>query len=327
MVEKAFVVGLLSSTVAAATPLLLATLGEIICERSGNLNLGVEGMMLVGALTGFVAALWTGNPYVGFLVGTLSGVGMALLHAILTIELKANQVISGIMITLLGTAMTTFFGNAIDTKSIDGFSEVTIPVVGDALLQIPILGPVFFRAHMPDFLALALVPAVWYFLNRTQFGLAVVAAGEDPETADTMGIPVKFVRYAAVLIGGGFAGAAGADLSLAYANIWGAQMTDGRGWIAVALVIFASWQPLRALIGAYFFGFIDALALRSQTLISELSGTGLDSVVEFALDPSIMTMYPYLLTIIALIVISREASAKELGAPSALKEPYVREAE
>ncbi|WP_458209854.1 ABC transporter permease [Haladaptatus sp. NG-SE-30] len=325
-----FLAGLLGATVQAATVLIFASLGEIISERGGVLNLGVEGIMLVGALSGFIVTVITGSYWLGFFAAILLGAAMSSIHAFLTISLKSNQVISGIMLTLLGIGLTTFFGQQWVSKSITGFPQMTLPIVGKYLVEIPIIGEALFRSTAPDFIALALVPVVWYFLFRTNLGLEIISVGEDPETADTMGVGVFKMRYLCVLLGGAFAGAAGAHLSLAYSQLWVPGMVAGRGWIAVALVIFAQWRPERALVGAYLFGLLDALQLRSQAISLQLNaGTPLadlvNPVLEFLMHPTIMATYPYIATILVLVFTVVRLENKQLGVPAALLEPYSRE--
>ena len=325
-----FAAGLLDATVQAATVLILAGLGELITERAGVLNLGVEGMMLAGALGGFVVTVLTGSHWLGFGVGICCGMALGLVHAFLCITLKSDQVISGVMITLLGGGLTTYFGSAWVEESIDGFPEVTLPLIGQYLVEIPLLGEALFRSTATDYLALLSVPVVWYFLTRSNLGLELVSIGEDPETADTMGVSVFRLRYLSVLIGGGFAGAAGAHLSLAFSGLWVPGMTAGRGWIAVALVIFAQWRPSRLLVGAYLFGLLDAFRLRSQSLSLTLEpGTPLAGVlnplIDFLTNPQIMGTYPYLATIIVLAYTVARTNSDRLAVPDALLEPYTRE--
>jgi simple sugar transport system permease protein len=327
-----FLAGLLDATVRAGTPLLLASLGEMISERGGVLNLGVEGMMLVGALCGFATTVLTGSPWLGFAVGTLAGAAFATIHAVLCISLKADQVISGVMLTLLGTGLTTYFGQGWVSRSIDGFDTVTLPFVGDALVGLPVVGPALFENTPTDYLALALVPAVAYLLFRTNLGLEITAVGEDPEAADTMGVPVFAVRYFCVILGGAFAGAAGAHLSLSFSKLWTTGMVAGRGWIAIALVIFAQWRPLRAVVGAYLFGGIEALVLRSQGLDLGLGADAplaglVNPAVDLLTNPQVMTMYPYLATVVVLVAATRGAIEERVGAPSALLANYSRELE
>jgi simple sugar transport system permease protein len=321
-----FLAGLLDATVAAATVLLFAGMGELISERAGVLNLGVEGMMLVGALGGFIVTVVTGSYWLGFFAGIVLGMVLSLVHAFLCITLKSNQVISGVMLTLLGTGITTFFGSGWVSESINGFPQIEIPV----LVDIPIIGEALFASTATDYLALLLVPVVWYFLNRSNIGLEMISVGEDPEMADTMGVPVFKLRYLAVIIGGGFAGAAGAHLSLAFSQLWVPGMTAGRGWIAVALVIFAQWRPDRMLVGAYLFGLLDALQLRSQSLSLSLDpGTPLagviNPIVDFIMNPQIMGTYPYIATIVVLAYAVIRTKSDRLAVPSALLQPYSRE--
>ena len=321
------VAGVLESTVRLATPLLLAAMGEVIAERSGVLNLGVEGMMLGGALTGFAAAVASGSLVVGFLAGTAIGAAMALLHAVLCVSFEADQVISGIMLTLLGVGLTTYFSQGWVGQSIDGFRTITVPL----LSEIPVVGAAFFSVTALDYLGLALVPFVWYLLFRTNVGREIIAVGDDPETADTAGVPVYRIQYACVVLGGAFAGAGGAQLSLAFTNFWAPEMVAGRGWIAVALVIFAQWRIWRVLAGTYFFAAIDALSFRAAAVrdatLGALDTPALESTVRFLLNPQVMNTYPYLLTIAVLWYVMRRGTLAELGAPSALLESYNRERE
>ncbi|MFQ3284007.1 MAG: ABC-type uncharacterized transport system permease subunit [Natronomonas sp.] len=325
-----FIAGLLGATVSVATVFIFAGLGELIAERAGVLNLGVEGMMLGGALGGFVVTVLTESPWLGFCVGIGVGMLLAGIHAFLCVTLKANQVISGVMLTLLGTGLTTFYGAGWVDRSIDGFSEVTVPLVGQYLIQIPVIGEALFSNTPTDYIALALVPAVWYLLNRSNLGVELVSVGEDPEMADTMGVSVFKLRYLAVVIGGGFAGAAGAHLSLAFSQLWVPGMTAGRGWIAVALVIFAQWRPTRMLAGAYLFGMLDALQLRSQALSVSVGAdtpfAGLiNAALEFVMNAQIMSTYPYVATIMILSYAVIRTESSQLAVPSALLESYSRE--
>lgn len=324
--------GLANATVNASTVLILAGLGELISERAGVLNLGVEGMMLVGALSGFVTTVMTGSYWLGLGVGVFAGGVMSLVHGFLCISLNSDQAVSGIMLTLLGTGLTTYFGNGYTGDSISGFPEVPIPIIGDFLIGIPILGPAVFQSTATDYLAMVLIPLVWLFLYRTNIGLELISVGEDPETADTMGVDVYKMRYLAVVIGGLLAGAAGAHLSLSFTEIWSTSMTAGRGWVAVALVIFARWRPGRILLGAYLFGLFNALQLYSQGLNLTLgSGTPLagvfNPVLDFVLNPTIMSTYPYIVTLLVLAITVIRAENSELAQPSALVQSYTREAD
>ncbi len=315
--------GIAESTVRLATPLLLAAMGEVVAERSGVLNLGVEGMMLSGALVGFAATAVTGSAVIGFFAGVIAGMSLALVHAFLCVSLKADQVISGIMITLLGTSLTTYFGQSWTGENIDGFSTIAIP----ALSEIPVIGKALFAITILDYLALLLVPVVWYLLFRTNIGAEIFAVGEDPETADTAGVSVFRIQYACVLIGGAFAGAGGAQLSLAFTKFWTSEMTTGIGWIAVALVIFAQWQIWRVVVGAYLFAAIDALSIRSQGSVDgQLLGQEvLTDLVNFLINPQVMETYPYIATILVLWYVMRQGNLNELGAPRAMLQSYSRE--
>jgi simple sugar transport system permease protein len=312
-------VGLLDATVRASTVLILAGLGELITQRSGILNLGVEGMLLFSALGSFIVVVATGSYLLAFTVGVLIGVVAAGLHAFLSVSLNANQVISGLMITLLGQGATTFFGQPYTAKAIDGLSKVTIPVVGRYLVQIPVVGEVLFRNAPTDFIAIALVPLTWYFLFRTNLGLEILSVGEAPDAADTAGVRVDRLRYLSTMLGGAFAGLAGAHLSLALTGLWSAGMAAGRGWIAIALVFVAQWKPLRLVAIAYVFASLDALTIRIQSI--DIAG---GPVIEFITHPTVMSMYPYIATVVVLVLASRGTLKERLGGPSALAQPYRR---
>jgi len=324
-----FLVNTLDATVLAGATLLLAALGELVSERSGVLNLGIEGIMLVGALTGFAVTVVTSNPYLGVLAAMVAGVGISVLHAFLTVTLKSDHVISGIMVTLLGTGLTTYFGQNWVSHSINGFSSVYVPVVGPYLVETPVVGEALFYNTPTTYLAFLMVPTVWFFLTRTNLGLELVAAGEDPETADTMAVNVTRMRYLGVLLSGALAGIAGAHLSLAYSVLWSSQMTGGRGWIAVALVVFSHWRPLRLALGAGLFAVIEAIALRIQGTTLEL-GAGIplsetiNGVLGVLLNPTVMGTYPYLVTIIVLVYATSRQTDQYRGMPDALLEHYSR---
>jgi ABC-type uncharacterized transport system permease subunit len=319
----AFLTNLLDATISAGTIFIIGALGEIIAERAGILNLGMEGMMLVGALTGYITTVVTGSPWLGLVVAIIGGILMSLIHAFLTITLKSDQVISGVMLTLLGTGLTTYFGAAWTGRSIDGISAVSIPVLN----EIPVLGQAFFINPPTDYLAFLLVPAVWYLLNRTNLGLEIISVGEDPETADTMGVSVFRLRYLAVLVGGALAGLAGAHLSLAYTGIWTGNLTAGRGWIVVALVIFARWSPIYAVAGAYLFGMLEALQIRIQglELVFDVLPDFANELIAFFASPQIMATYPYFITVIVLAVTVAQSKQGASAVPSALLQSYSRE--
>ena len=299
----------LATGVIAGTPLLFAALGEVLVERAGVMNLGVEGMMLIGAVTGFAVDVYTKNVWLGVLAALLAGGITALIHAILTVTLKANQVVSGLALTIFGTGLSAYLGKPlIGIPAPVTFKPFPIPV----LSKIPWLGKIIFSHDLLIYISFLMVALLWFILYKTKTGLTLRAVGENPAAADAAGINVSRVRYLAVIFGGMMAGVAGAYLSLAYAPSWLENMTAGRGWIAVALVIFAMWNPIRAVIGAYVFGTIDALGFHMQTL----------GVV---IPPVFLKMLPYIFTFIILIFITRETKHRRVATPGALGLPYSRE--
>ncbi|HEX2955161.1 MAG TPA: ABC transporter permease [Bacillota bacterium] len=307
--QHSIIVAILTSGVIAGTPLLFAAMGEIVAERSGVMNLGVEGMMLVGAVTGFAVDVHTKSLWLAVLAALLAGGAMALIHAFLTISLKANQVVSGLALTIFGTGLSAYLGKPlVGIPASITFKAAAIPVMS----QVPWLGPILFGRDLLIYLSFLMVPITWFVLYRTKTGLIVRAVGENPGAADAAGINLYKVRYCSVVIGGMLAGLAGSYLSLAYAPSWLENMTAGRGWIAVSLVIFAMWNPFRALIGAYVFGIIDALQFHLQTL-----GVMIPAVF--------LNMLPYIFTFIILIVMTRETKNRRVATPEALGLPYSRE--
>ena len=303
----AWLISVLVGAVRAGTPLLFATLGEILTQRAGVLNLGVEGMMIVGALSGFMGAYYSHSPWIGVIAAMLCAGLLSLLHGFLCITLKSDQVVSGITLVLLGIGLTSFLGEGMVGKSGYGFDPLHFPMLSD----LPVVGELLFRYNALVYLAVLAVPALWWLLFKTRIGLEIIAVGENPATADTLGIPVDRIRYLCVFSGGMLAGLGGAFLSLAYTRIWVDQMTAGRGWIAIALVIFSAWTPQRALLGAYFFGGIEGLQLRLQA-----AGIGVSY--------HLMQMMPYAATILVLLMSARETFRRRIGAPEALMKPYRR---
>lgn len=312
---------ILQAGVATGTVLLFATLGELFAERSGVLNLGVEGMMLIGAMSGFSIAIKTGSPLIGLLVAMLAAGLISQIHAYITITLQADQVVSGLALTFLGAGVSLVLGEGLSKAG----TVAQIPMFSiPGLALIPILGPVFFtNQSLMVYIGYILTPLAWYYINRTRPGLHLRAVGEYPAAADALGINVYRMRYFYVFVGGMMAGLAGATISLAVAPGWFSELTTaGQGWIAVGLVIFAQWDPLRAAFGSYTFG-----ALRR--LILDIQGPellfGFDN--PFFYNPYwgfFLKMLPYAFTIIVLVIGSREAMRKRLGAPAALGNPYVR---
>ena len=275
---------LLAATVQSGTPILYATLGEIFTERSGILNLGVEGIMITGALVGFLVAKFTGNPWLAFTAAGLAGSCAASLHGLVCLVFQGNQVVSGLALTILGLGFANYLGTSYVGQSAPGFARLEVPF----LFDIPVLGPIFFGQDILVYITYIIPVLMWLFLYNTRFGLGLRAAGEYPAAATAAGLNVVAYRWLGVLVGGFFMGLGGAYLSLAYTHLWTNNLTGGRGWIAVALVIFAFWRPGRAVFGAYLFGGIMAMQLRLQA-----SGTQIPS--------SLLLMLPYVLTITVLV--------------------------
>lgn len=311
--EAAMIVSLLAAGVRSGTAILFATIGEIFAERSGVLNLGVEGMMLMGAMTAYGAAYATGNPWLGLLAAMGVGAVMALLHAFVTVTLRADQVVSGLALTFLGVGLSAVLGAPlVEIRDVPRLPAFPIPLLAD----LPVLGPIFFQHNVIVYLGFLLVPLAWFYIYRTRPGLELRAIGEYPAAADVLGVSVVRGRYFYVMLGGMLAGVGGAALSLAISPLWIEGMTAGQGWIAVGLVIFAGWDPLRGALGAYLFGAIRRLPLDLQ------------NVGFFLANPTLgyfMNMLPYLFTIVVLVIGSREALRRRVGAPAALGIPYVRE--
>lgn len=311
--DISIIITLLAAGVRSGTSILLATLGEIFAERAGVLNLGVEGMMLMGAMSGYGTAYATGNPWLGLLAGTLVGGVLAILHAFVTVSLRADQVVSGLALSFLGAGMSAVLGsNLTQVKSAPKLPAFDVP----GLAQIPILGPIFFQHNVIVYIGLLLVPLIWFYIYRTRPGLELRAIGEYPAAADVQGINVYAQRYFYVFVGGLLAGMAGAALSLAITPLWLDGMTSGQGWIAVGMVIFARWNPLLALVGAYLFGAIARLPLDLQNV---------DFFKSFPQYGYFIKMLPYLFTVVVLVISARSAQRRRLGAPAALGVPYVRE--
>lgn len=309
-------VSILTVTIQAGTSLVFATVGEIFTERSGILNLGLEGIMIMGAVTAFAAVFHTQTLIAGLLVAMLVGALLAAIHAFLTTSLRTDQVVTGLALTLFGTGLASFLGQRLgpDGKPLVGmvgpkFTKLALPL----LSKIPILGKPLFNQDPMVYAMYLLVPLAWYYIYKTRPGLHLRSVGENPATADAMGINVSRTRYAYTIIGGMLIGLGGAHLSLAYTPGWTENLTGGRGWIAIALVIFATWDPLRAVVGAILFGGVNAVQFRLQA-----AGT--------TIPAAFLGMLPYLLTIGVLVVITWwEAFSKRVGAPAALGLPYVRE--
>jgi simple sugar transport system permease protein len=307
---------ILTITLRAGTSLLYATIGEIYAERSGILNLGVEGMMMMGAVSGFAVAYHTDSLVLAVIVALVTGALMALIHAFLSVSLRANQVVSGLTLTLFGTGLASFLGQRLGpggTRLVGlvGPSLGRVPI--PALSDLPVLGGSFFNQDVLTYGLYLGVPVAAWYLYKTRPGLYMRSVGENPQTADAMGIRVGLNRYLYTMLGGALAGLGGVHLSLAYTKGWTENITGGRGWIAVALVIFAMWDPVRAVIGAALFGGINAVQFRMQA-----AGT--------TIPAALLNMLPYIATILVLVVITWwETLRKRVGTPAALGVPYARE--
>lgn len=309
-------ISILSLSLVAGTSLVFATIGEIITERAGILNLGVEGIMIMGAVTGFAAAYHSESAWIGVLVALIVGGIMGAIHAFMTISLRAEQVVSGLALTIVGTGLASFLGqelgpNGTPLVGLNGpkFDPIAIP----GLSRIPVLGSTIFDQDALVYLMYIVAIASTYFLFRTRAGLHLRAIGESPQTADAMGVDVFHLRYLYTIVGGMLIGLGGAHISLAYTPGWSENLTGGRGWIAVALVIFSAWNPWRAVVGALLFGGVNAIQFRLQA-----EGT--------TIPANLLNMMPYLLTVIAAVIITWiQRFNKLVGAPAALGLPYNRE--
>ena len=294
------------TVISAATPLLLAGIGELVVERSGVLNLGVEGMMLAGAVTAFAVAFATGSYTAGILAAALAGMLLALIFGVLTLTLVSNQVATGLALTLFGLGLSALLGDGFVGSPIQPLPKLAVP----GLSGLPVVGPILFGQDALVYLSVALTLGTAWFLKRSRGGMILRACGDSDVSAHSIGYDVIRIRYLAVLFGGMCAGLGGAFLSLAYTPMWVENMTAGRGWIALALVVFASWKPLRLLAGAYLFGGVTIL----QLYVQGMGGIGVPSQV--------MSMLPYLATILVLTIISAGSVRGRLDAPACLGKPF-----
>lgn len=298
---------ILAGTLGAATPLVFAGLGELVAERSGVLNLGVEGMMLVGAIAAFAAAAETGyGVAAGIPAGALAGAATALVFAFFSISLAANQAACGLALTIFGIGLSAFIGQSYVSYSLPGLKPLVIPLLSD----IPLIGPILFHQDPVVYLSLIAFAAIAWTLSRTRLGLLLKAVGESPESAHALGYPVLLVRYAAVTFGGAMAGIAGAYLSTVYTPLWVQNMSAGRGWIAVALVVFATWKPARLMLGAYLFGAVTILQFHAQ-------GLGIQMPIQF------LAALPYVATIVVLVIISRDHRVLLNNLPASLGRSFL----
>jgi ABC-type uncharacterized transport system permease subunit len=300
-----YVVSILVATIAAGTPLVFAALGELVTEKSGVLNLGVEGMMLVGAIAAFAATVATGSPWLGVLAGMLAGMATALIFAVLTLTLMANQVAAGLALSLFGVGFSAFVGKAYESVSLTPVGPLKVPFLAD----IPLIGPVLFAQQPLVYLSWVAFAGVAWFLYRSRSGLVLRSVGEAPKSAHAIGYSVIAIRYLATLFGGAMAGIGGAFLSVFYTPLWVENMTAGRGWIALALVVFATWRPARVMSGAYLFGGVTVAQFFAQ-------GEGA------AVPSQFLSMLPYLATIVVLVLISRNVNTIRLNAPVSLGKPF-----
>ncbi len=296
---------LINTALASGTTLALAALGLLINERAGVLNLGAEGMMLVAAVAGFATALATGSDTLGFVAAAAGGAALAAVFGLLVIFLNTNQYATGLALSLFGYGFSAFVGVSIVGKSLTPRQQYALPWLSD----LPFIGPALFRHHPMVYVAIALALAIAWFFYRTRGGLLLRAIGENPEPAHALGYPVRAIRLAAVCAGGALCGLAGAYVSLVTAPLWVEGLTAGRGWIALALTVFATWRPARVLLGAYLFGGVTVLQLNLQAQGVQISS-------------HLLTMLPYLATIVVLALISRNAGFIRLNMPASLGKPF-----
>ncbi|AJD41208.1 ABC transporter permease [Rhizobium sp. SEMIA 4085] len=297
---------ILLTVITAATPLVIAAFGELVTERAGVLNLGVEGMMIMGAVGAFAAAQATGSPYIGLLAGIATGAVFSLLFGFLTLTLVTNQVATGLALTILGLGASGMLG-----ESYVGIPGIKVPQIYIPYLSdIPFIGPVLFHQDLVFYLSIALVIGINWFLFKSRRGLKLRAIGDNHSSAHALGIDVIRTRYLAVMFGGACAGLAGAQLSLVYTPQWVENMAAGRGWIALALVVFASWRPWRVLAGGYLFGAVSIGQLHAQAF-----GIGIPS--------QFLSMLPYAATIVVLIIISHNRRTTLINTPASLGKAFV----
>ncbi|ACQ93083.1 inner-membrane translocator [Tolumonas auensis DSM 9187] len=296
---------ILTAAIKTGTPLLLVALGEMICEKSGVLNLGQEGMMLMGAVCGFIATSNTGSLVFGIMMAMLAGTLMSLLFGVISMHLRANQVATGLALTIFGTGLSAFIGSTYVGQTVKGFQAFVIPGLSD----IPFIGALLFKHDPLIYLSWLLAIVVGWFCVKTRGGLILRAVGENPHNANAIGLPVLKVRYLAILFGGAMAGLAGSYMSLVYTPMWMENMTGGRGWIALALVVFASWKTKNLILGAYLFGLASIMHLVLQGLGMKIS-------------PSLLAMLPYLATLIVMIFIGSNRMKEKLSAPMSLGQTF-----
>lgn len=301
------------------THILLATLGAILCEKAGNLNLGVEGMMLMGAAVGFQTALFTGNPYLAVIFAGIAGMAGAFVYAFITVSLKGNQTVTGLVLTIFGTGVSGMLGRSLSGMALpETVTGVFAPRAVPVLSEIPLIGKMLFDQSIYVQMALILAVVIYFYLTKTRIGLNTRMVGENPGAADASGISVSLYKYCNILAGGFLCGVGGAFLSLVYVPRWQNEITAGAGWIAVALVIFSTWNPLRAIFGAYLFGALRGIGFKMQSIRIPVGGQ------EIAFSSQLLDMLPYLATIIVLVLITKHKK-KEHQPPASLGNAYFRE--
>ncbi len=299
------ITNILYLTVRTGTPLLLVALGELVCEKSGVLNLGQEGMMLIGAVVGFMVTFHTGSLFAGFICAAIAGIAMSLIFGVVAIQLNANQTATGLALTIFGTGLSAFIGADYEGKIIDALPSITFGY----LESIPLIGRAVFSQDIMVYFSWFMFAAIFIFFKRGRAGLKVRAAGENPNVGSNLGLPVLRIRYLCIMFGGAMAGLAGSYLSLAYTPLWTENMTAGRGWIALALVVFASWRVGRIMLGAYLFGFASIMHL-------VLQGFGL------SISSNLLATLPYVATIVVLVFLSKNIERLKLLEPMALGKPW-----
>ena len=309
--DASLVTSILFATVVAGTPLIIVALGQLVAEKSGVLNLGAEGMMSMGAIAAFAVTLHSGNPWLGVLAGMAAGAAMSFVFAIVVLSLMANQVASGLALSILGVGLAAFVGKPYESEILPAVEAWRIPLLAD----IPLLGEALFSHQALVYFSWALFAGIAWFLYRSRPGLVLRAVGESPAVAHSIGYDAIGIRYLATLFGGAMAGIGGAFLSVFYTPLWVEGLVAGRGWIAIALVVFATWRPFRVLLGAYLFGGVMVAQLFVQ-------GSGLD----IDIPSQFLSALPYLATIVVLVIISRDRNTVRLNAPVSLGKPFRPEA-
>lgn len=298
---------ILFATVVAGTPLLFVAMGELVCEKSGMLNLGAEGLLAIGAVTAFAVSFSTGSTLLGVLGGLLAGMALSFVFGFITIQLMANQVATGLAVAIFGVGLAAFLGKPFEAKVLTAIRPTEIPVLSD----LPVLGPALFSQQWMVYLVWLLFGLIVWFLARARWGLVLKAVGESPSSAHAVGINVRRVRFAAVLFGGAMAGLGGAFLSLFHTPMWAEGMVAGKGWIALALVVFATWRPWRVLLGAYLFGGV----LISQLFVQS-------SGMQIKIPAQLLSALPYIATIVVLVLISSNVKLIRLNSPASLGKPF-----